>query len=520
MKKWLLISIFLPGTALASVSVNPIRVSSSTLPAGSTNYIQNQGTLQTGSTFYVSSGTANAFTAQTGTFSFVNVGSGTVNAFTADTGTFSFVNVTSGTVNSFTAKSATMSVVLITSGTAPNFGVGTLLTANRIILNGNSTTAMSVVGSTFVIDTQNGHVGIRIAPGATATSLQVGGSTLDGQISLGGTVSHISSLRSSGATMFGNNAWGKYAAGADNDIAYVKATTIGGASILKIGATGNQASPIAYYLKFPGVTVDEQLNVAANLRWSVDGSSTNIYGSTMAAISFLPDSGSNSFNTWSIQVASTNVDRTPGVPRMTIMYMSTNTIVTFVSTSTRIYNLVVVDTFTVQSSSLTVNISSSNIKARVGGCLFSVFNSSGNKGTTETDLYINSVASNSMVVNGDGMSASYGLNFIGHATATRQVKVYIASTTIFDSGTFTLAADGDGELTIRIVKSGTNSLRVTTKMLIPGASVTMFVDQADMGTDLLATFNLKVSGTAASVGAADNDIVVKQGMGFWNPSPN
>lgn len=52
-----------------------VSVSSTSIPSGSTNYIQNTSTLQSGAVFFVSSGTANNFIASTGTFSNMSISS-------------------------------------------------------------------------------------------------------------------------------------------------------------------------------------------------------------------------------------------------------------------------------------------------------------------------------------------------------------------------------------------------------------------------------------------------------------
>ena len=104
-----------------SARIDALSILSATVASGSTNYIQNRNTLQNGSTFYVSSGTVNSFTALSGTFSVVNIASGTISNFTA----------TQSIMNTLTLKNP-----LLTTGGGT--GVSYLL-VNSVSYTGNGT---------------------------------------------------------------------------------------------------------------------------------------------------------------------------------------------------------------------------------------------------------------------------------------------------------------------------------------------------------------------------------------------
>jgi hypothetical protein len=82
---------------------------------------------------------------------------------------------------------------------------------------------------------------------------------------------------------------------------------------------------------------------------------------------------------------------------------------------------------------------SAGVRFPVGGILFDHYVDAGNSTTTETDLYSDTLAANTFNANGDKIFAEYGGVFVSSATATRQIKIKFAGSTILDTG----ASDSD-----------------------------------------------------------------------------
>ncbi len=164
--------------------------------------------------------------------------------------------------------------------------------------------------------------------------------------------------------------------------------------------------------------------------------------------------------------------------------------------------------------SLKVGTSSSNGKA--GGCIFNHYTDSGNSTTAETDLYTNSLVANTFGTNGDKVTAEYGGTFVSSATATRQMKIYFAGTVILDTGALSISASASWGINVLIIRVSSTVVRYSVSLQTAGASLAVYNAVGELtGLTLSGANVLKVTGQAAGVGAATNDIVAKLGMVSW-----
>lgn len=152
----------------------------------------------------------------------------------------------------------------------------------------------------------------------------------------------------------------------------------------------------------------------------------------------------------------------------------------------------------------------------VGGTLFDYFTDAGNGTTVETDLYSSTLAANTFNGNGDKVQANYGGIFVSSGTATRQVKVYFAGTVILDTGALSIPSSASWDIVLTLIRVSSTVVRYTIALQTSGASPYVYNSSGEVtGLTLSNTNILKITGQAAGVGAATNDIVAKLGtVGF------
>ena len=140
--------------------------------------------------------------------------------------------------------------------------------------------------------------------------------------------------------------------------------------------------------------------------------------------------------------------------------------------------------------------------------LFDHFANAGNSTTTETDLYSDTIAAARLATNGDKLRAEYGGTFVSSATATRQVKLYFGGTAIFDTGTLTLSLSSAWTMYATVQRVSSSVVRYMISMTTEGAALAAYTAVGELtGLTLANTQVMKITGQAAGVGAATNDIV-------------
>ncbi len=152
------------------------------------------------------------------------------------------------------------------------------------------------------------------------------------------------------------------------------------------------------------------------------------------------------------------------------------------------------------------------VRYGLGGTIFDYNTDAGNVTTAETDLYSSTTIASTLAVNKDKLTAEYGGVFVSSGTATRQIKVYFAGTAILDTGALTLSLSSAWTLYVSIIRVSATVVRYSTSLTTQGAALAAYTSCGELtGLTLSNTNILKVTGTAAGVGAATNDIVAKMG---------
>jgi Head domain of trimeric autotransporter adhesin len=143
---------------------------------------------------------------------------------------------------------------------------------------------------------------------------------------------------------------------------------------------------------------------------------------------------------------------------------------------------------------------------------FDHFADAGNSTTTKTDLYSDTLAAGLLATNGDKIHACYGGTFVSSATATREITLSFGGTDIFDTGTLTLSASTAWTLYADIIRVSSSVVRYMISLTTQGAALAAYTSVGELtGLTLSNTQVLKITGQAAGVGAATNDIVAKMG---------
>lgn len=157
--------------------------------------------------------------------------------------------------------------------------------------------------------------------------------------------------------------------------------------------------------------------------------------------------------------------------------------------------------------------------ANVGGVIFSTSVDVGNQTTAETDLVNRTVKSNTLSATNESIETKYTGTFVSSGTATRQIRAYFAGTLCFDTGAITISSAAVWVLTMEIQRVSATVVRCSANLSTTGASLGAYTGYAEItGLSLTADNAFKVTGTAAGVGAATNDIVLKMGKTQWLPA--
>jgi len=148
--------------------------------------------------------------------------------------------------------------------------------------------------------------------------------------------------------------------------------------------------------------------------------------------------------------------------------------------------------------------------------LFDHFADAGNVGTGEDDLYSDTIAAGQLANNGEKIEAQYNLAIVSSATATRQIKAYFGGTLILDTTALTFGSAGACNIWITIIRESSSVVRCMVEFAASGLTLQPISTYTRItGLTLANTQILKITGEAAGVGAATDDIVAKMGSVEW-----
>lgn len=169
---------------------------------------------------------------------------------------------------------------------------------------------------------------------------------------------------------------------------------------------------------------------------------------------------------------------------------------------------------------IAVKSGASSALARVGGAIFDHYADVNNGTTVETDLYTDTIAASTLGTNGDKIIAQYGGIFTGSATSTQQLKVYFGGTVIFDSGALAIGvATPNWDIKVTAIRASSSVVRCSVTLITSSAALLGAAQYtAVTGLTLTNTQIIKITGTAAGVGAGSNQITASEGTVSWFPA--
>lgn len=181
--------------------------------------------------------------------------------------------------------------------------------------------------------------------------------------------------------------------------------------------------------------------------------------------------------------------------------------------------------YTINSVSSSYAITSSFIsnqiylKYGISGKLWQEYINYGNISTSETDIYKYTLGGGGLSRVGEQIEAEYGGIFVSSGTATRQIRMYFGGNVIFDTGALSISLSSAWTLYLSIIEVSPSVIRYMISLTTEGAALSAYTSVNELtGLDLTSSNELKLTGQAGGIGAANNDIVGKISSGFWKSS--
>ena len=179
---------------------------------------------------------------------------------------------------------------------------------------------------------------------------------------------------------------------------------------------------------------------------------------------------------------------------------------------------------------ITARGSYASMAARIAKTPISLFNLYADISTTSTggsfdDLQSVTIAAGQLAANGDRLVARWVGQVVGHATATRQVRLLFGGTTIADSTAYVTAYGGIYVWDIEIVRVSSSVVRVSVGGSNPTYSALSALPAAGgaytevTGLTLANTQVLKITAAATGAGAASGDITGRSLTVSYFPAP-
>lgn len=158
--------------------------------------------------------------------------------------------------------------------------------------------------------------------------------------------------------------------------------------------------------------------------------------------------------------------------------------------------------------------------AKVGGSIFGNKTDVSNSGTSETDIYTDTLPSNCIVNVFDKIYARYGGIFSGAAASTQQVRAYFGGNLIFDSGALAIGvATPAWDLELNIMTESNVVIRCVATFHSASTTLAVTTQYTRVtGLTLSSTNILKITGTAGGASGASTQITGKQYYVEWKPS--
>lgn len=145
---------------------------------------------------------------------------------------------------------------------------------------------------------------------------------------------------------------------------------------------------------------------------------------------------------------------------------------------------------------------------RNGYTLADHYADAGSVGSSETDLYSDSIPGNTFLQNGDKLDAQYVVQMV-MSTPSKRVKLYFAGTMLFDTGAQSFSsATGQGLIVATLIRDTSTSIRYGISCTVTNSTPQVIVANGKLtGLTLTGANTLKITGTSTGVGVQNNDVL-------------
>lgn len=158
-----------------------------------------------------------------------------------------------------------------------------------------------------------------------------------------------------------------------------------------------------------------------------------------------------------------------------------------------------------------------NIRMGLPGTITETYTSTGNVGTTPTDIFSYSVEANTFNTNGDELVGEYYLTF-ATATILKSIQIYFGAVQIFTGSSFSITnSTGSGHISVRLIRVSSSVLRYRISVFSSEAVANDIQVGEATGLTLSNANTLRVSGVGGA-GAGNNEIVGYASKLIFNPA--
>jgi hypothetical protein len=153
-----------------------------------------------------------------------------------------------------------------------------------------------------------------------------------------------------------------------------------------------------------------------------------------------------------------------------------------------------------------------------GGAIVDFTSDVANSGTSETDIQTYTTKASTLGSIGEKLTFDFTMT-LSDITATAQIKVVFAGTTIGDTGALTISAIDVVIIRGYIIRTGASTARASVSISSPKATASVYTAETDLtGLTFTNTNILKTTATAAGAGGGSGDITGKLGVIYWWPA--
>lgn len=138
---------------------------------------------------------------------------------------------------------------------------------------------------------------------------------------------------------------------------------------------------------------------------------------------------------------------------------------------------------------------------------------------TEDDLYSDTLVGSQLGANGAKLDGVYSGSWVGHATATRRLRLYFGGTAVLDTNNIVVSTTAAWNVRSEVIRVSSSVVRVSAVLSSEATPQGVYTSVSEVtGLTLTNTQVVKVTGVATGVGAAAADITAWLGKILYTPA--